>query len=300
MTLLTLTLSPALDVEYRSEKTQPSGMLRTREHRMTAGGKGINVSRSILKCAARFGECVNLKTVAPVGGETGQTLKRLLEKEGIQLTGVEIEENTRVNVSLIPDEGESLEINAPGTPVGDRLAEIENAVLDGLEEDDVVVIAGSCPKDVPKSYPASLVAKIRKKGAFAVLDCDGEALKIAVNAPEDERPNLIKPNERELCELAGIDPSTADEKALRAAAEGLGIDTVITTRAEKEAMLTCRVWNNGKTVFFEVKEEKVVRLKGAGDTFLGAFVYTYCVRKEPPEWAMETAQDAAGSWVRGE
>ena len=186
MKIVTLTLSPAVDIEYRAKDPVSGGLNRTYAHSLSAGGKGINVSRSVLKCAAAApdGEQFpfELKTVAPVGGETGELLRRILEKEGLSLTAVGIEENTRVNVSLIPDEGGSLEINAPGTPVGDRLPEIEKAVLDGIGPGDWVVIAGSCPKDVPKSYPSELIAKVKEKGARAALDCDGEALRIAVNA----------------------------------------------------------------------------------------------------------------------
>ena len=112
MKIVTLTLSPAVDIEYRAKDSAAAGLNRTYAHSLSAGGKGINVSRSVLKCAAAApdGEQFpfELKTVAPVGGETGELLRRILEKEGLSLTAVGIEENTRVNVSLIPDEGGSL------------------------------------------------------------------------------------------------------------------------------------------------------------------------------------------------
>jgi 1-phosphofructokinase family hexose kinase len=296
MKIVTLTLSPALDIEYRLEKIRAAGMNRTSSHRIAAGGKGINVSRSILNCAAADRERekfpFELRTVAPVGGETGELLRRILEKEGISLTAVKIEENTRVNVSLIPDSGASLEINAPGTPVGGALAEIEKAVLDGIGAGDWVVIAGSCPQDVPKSYPSELIAKIKEKGASAALDCDGPALKIAVNAPV--KPDLIKPNNEELAELTGCSPFDPGE--LAASAESLGIPTVITTRAGEDPLLT----DERGTVFISAVKRKVVRLKGAGDTFLGAFLYARCVRGGPPECAMEVAADTAGRYVAGE
>ena len=295
MKIVTLTLSPAVDIEYRLERFKPGGLNRTQSHTVSAGGKGINVSRSILRCAEKDDPGFSLKTVAPVGGETGEMLQRILKKEGIDLTAVSVEENTRVNVSVIPDEGHSVEINAPGTPVGDALERIESEVLDGIGPGDCVVIAGSCPKDVPKSYPSELVRKVKQTGAAAVLDCDGEALRIAVNAAV--KPDVIKPNNEELATLTGCSPDDRDE--LMKAAESLGIGTVVTTLAGDGSILTSEEWN-GKSVFFPTVKRPVVRLKGAGDTFLGAFVYAMYVRKDPPEWCMEYASSSAGNYVAGE
>ena len=296
MKIVTLTLSPALDIEYAAAGEIVPGLNRTSSHAVSAGGKGINVSRSILRCTAREGRAdFALRTVAPTGGRMGELFLSILRDEGIEVRAVPVRENTRTNVSLIPPTGKPLEINAPGTPVGDALGEIESAVLDGIGEGDCVVIAGSCPRDVPKSYPAELIAKVKKTGAAAVLDCDGEALRIAVKA--EVKPDLIKPNDEELAALTGCDPE--DEGELRRAAESLGISEVITTRGAKGSMLTSAAWG-GKTVFFPTEAKKVVRLKGAGDTFLGAFVYAKYVRQDPPEWCMETAAIAAGQYVAGE
>ncbi|MCR4906467.1 MAG: 1-phosphofructokinase family hexose kinase [Clostridiales bacterium] len=298
MTICTLTLSPALDIEYHA-RAVTVGLNRTREHQISAGGKGINVSRALLRCAGKDGRRdFNLRTVAPLGGPTGDMLARLLAEEGIPVTAVPIRENTRTNVSLIPDRGTSLEINAPGTPIGDRFPQITEECLRDLGPGDVLVIAGSCPSDVPKSAPAVLVGLAKQRGITAVLDCDGEALGHAVNA--DIVPDLIKPNREELAALAEL-PKDADTDDLRRAAESLGIENVITTMAGDGAMLTSRAWDGRtmKTVFFPTEKRPVIRLKGAGDTFLGAFVYAYYVRGGSPEEAMKSAAAAAGSYVSG-
>ena len=292
MKIITLTLSPAVDLEYHAATVNPEGLNRTREHRISAGGKGINVSRSILRCAEKKGIPAELKTVAPIGGETGELFRRILAAEGMTITAVPIVENTRVNVSLIPDEGHSVEINAPGTPVGDALSEIENAVLGDLESGDVVVIAGSCPKDVPADYPSQLVGKVKEKGAFAVLDCDGKALEFAVQA--EVRPDLIKPNLEELEGLLGRKMRGMEE--LKAAVNSLNIPTVITTMAGDGAAIT----ENGETAVFPTVKRPVVRLKGAGDTFLGAFVYAKYVLLESSGDAMLFAGETAGEYVAGE
>ena len=295
MLIVTLTLSPALDVEYRVSSLVPGSLNRAASHTVSAGGKGINVTRAILNCAKRDGDRFpfKLRPVAPVGGATGETFRKILEDEGIWTYHfVEIEGSTRVNVSLIAEDGGTTEINAPGTPVGDKLPEIETGVLAQIGPGDWVVIAGSCPSDVPKSYPAELIAKIKEKGASVALDCDGEALKIAVNAPV--KPDLIKPNREELAALCGCG---TDEGSLFRAIESLGVPTVITTLAGDG----CLVKDDGQTFFMETVKRPVVRLKGAGDTFLGAYLYASAVREAPIfEEAVEYAMSIAGEYVAGE
>lgn len=297
--ILTLTLSPAVDIEYHTEKINPDGLNRTLNHTVTAGGKGINVSRSIRNCLRRrirLPEDVELITAAPVGGAMGKLLCDILENEDLPLTAVEIAGNTRTNVSLIAEQGGEIEINAPGTPIGDKLTEIEKLVLDTIREGDVVVIAGSCPSDVAKSYPSELCAKVKAKGAVCVLDCDGEALKIAVNAACP--PDLIKPNDKELSGLVGQDLTTAQQIAQ--AAESLKVPVVVTTMAGDGAMITREVNDYRASTLVPTEKRPVARLKGAGDTFLGAFVYAKFAAQMGDIEAMNFAGDVAGHYVAGE
>jgi len=299
MKIITLTLSPAVDIEYHTKSIDSGGLNRTYSHTVSAGGKGINVSRAIenlLRRRIMLPEFVELKTVAPVGGESGKMLAGILELEHITLTPVEIEENTRINVSLIADDGGDMEINAPGTPVGEKLGEIEKEVLGDLEPKDVVIIAGSCPSDVPKCYPSELCYKIKEKGALCVLDCDGDALKTAVNA--EVTPDLIKPNHKELASLVGH--GFSDMREICEAAESLAVPYVITTMAGDGAIITREVNEYRASTFIPTEKRKVMRLKGAGDTFLGAFVYAkYAARMTDIE-AMNFACEFAGHYVSGE
>lgn len=299
-TILTLTLSPALDIEYHTHSIT-EGLNRTSSHTVSAGGKGINVSRSVRNCLRRrirLPHEIKLVTVAPVGGKTGKMLCSLLEDEFLPLTAVEIEENTRTNVSLISDDPaqNDLEINAPGTPVGDKLHEIEALVLDQISAGDVVIIAGSVPSDVPKNYPAQLCEKVRNKGAVCVIDCDGEALRCSVNSHCP--PDLIKPNSSELSALTGIKTETKQD--LAQAAESLNVPVVITTMAGDGALITREVGDYRATTFIPTEKRPVRRLKGAGDTFLGAFVYAKYAAEMDDIAAVNFANDVAGEYVARE
>lgn len=308
--IITLTLSPALDVEYHSERSH-TGLNRTYSHTVSAGGKGINVTRSVMKLAESMGKTAEIRTVFPAAGETGSLLCSLLEKEGIDVScAVRTGGNTRVNTSLIPDNGAETEINAPGTSLTvDELRRIEGIVLGSMEKGDVVCICGSVPEGVAKSYPALLAKKVKRAGGIAVLDCDGEALLSAAREDECDAADLIKPNSAELCGLlASLVPEFASfakdgirsEVEFSAACNALPFGSVIMTMAGDGSMYSDAY--DGEREVFTVRPtmRKVVRLKGAGDTFLGAYVYARYICGSDAMSAMETASEFAAAYVGGE
>ena len=296
MKIITITLAPAIDVTYALDKPVSDGLNRAKSFVLSAGGKGINVSRAILNAAE--GKNVDLVTIAPVGGASGGMFCSMLEGEGMNVTGIPITAPLRVNVSAIPDEGEDCEINAPGAEMTpDDLKTAEGLILDTVEAGDVVCVCGSCPKGVAKSYPAKLCAMVKKKGAVCVIDCDGEALKTAVNS--ECPPDYIKPNAGELeklCADLGIEKKEVAENAKSVNAKTGGKTTVITTLGGDGSMITSAA--DGQ---FTAKSRKVkpVRIKGAGDTFLGTFVYAKFVGGMTNEDAVQAASDAATEYVEG-
>ena len=297
MKIITVTLAPAIDVTYALDRPVSDGLNRAKSFVLSAGGKGINVSRAILAAAGGSGKPVDLRTVAPVGGASGGMFCSMLADEGMDVTRIPIAAPLRINVSAIPDDGDDCEINAPGAEMtADDLQAAERCILGQAEAGDIVCICGSCPKGVAKSYPAELCAMVKKKGAVCVIDCDGEALRIA--AAGECPPDYIKPNAGELAKLCadlGIESGTAAENARAVHEKTGGRTTVITTLGGDGSMIT---WADGQ---FTAKSRKVkpVRIKGAGDTFLGTFVHAKFVCGMTNEDAVQAASDAATKYVEG-
>lgn len=295
MKIITITLAPAIDVTYALERPVSDGLNRAKSFVLSAGGKGINVSRAIL--AAADGQAVDLMTIAPAGGASGAAFCSMLEDEGMNVTRIPITAPLRINVSAIPDDGEDCEINAPGAEMtADDLKTAEDLLLANVDAGDVVCICGSCPKGAAKSYPSELCALVKEKGAVCVIDCDGEALRIAVDGKCP--PDYIKPNAGELeklCADLGIADGTVTENARAVNGKTGGKTTVITTLGGDGSMIT---WADGQ---FTAKSRKVkpVRIKGAGDTFLGTFVYAKFVGGMTNEEAVQAASDAATEYVEG-
>ncbi len=304
MKIMTLTLSPAIDVTYVSDEPVTIGLNRAKAFCMAAGGKGINVSRAVLAAADAVGDreiADSLVTVAPVGGASGASFGAMLEEEGIALTKIGIDAPLRINVSVVPDRGEDTEINAPGAQMTvDDLRKTENLILSKIEKNDVVCICGSCPKGVSKSYPAQLCEKIKEKGGVCVVDCDGEALRTAVSA--DRKPDYIKPNADELqklCEDLAIEEESAQKNAEAVCRYTNGRTTVVTTLGGDGSMITYAEKDEIKTYQAPAQRVKPNRIKGAGDTFLGAYLYYHFRKNTPQNQSLVKAADAATKYVRG-
>lgn len=302
MKLLTLTLAPAIDVTYQLKHPVCNGLNRADSFTLTPGGKGINVSRAIRAAAERDGDTGTdkyLLTVAPIGGESGAMFCSLLERESLPVTAVEIAAPLRVNVSAVPaDGGSDCEINAPGAAMTEaELARAEELLLTNVSKGDVVCICGSCPIGVEKTYPAHLCAKVKERGAYCIIDCDGEALRAAV-ATEGSAPDFIKPNADELsrlCAELGLTVGAPTENARAVCALTGGRTGVIATLGGDGCLLA-----TAEEVMTAVAQRvKPKRIKGAGDTFLGAFVYAHFVRSLPLYDSLLFASTTATAYVGG-
>jgi len=303
--IYTLTMNPAWDLTYLTEKLT-FGLNRAKSCVGKAGGKGVNVSRAI---RASGGDC---GTLAVLAGETGQTIAGALAAEGTRPVIFSTEGETRTNISAIAADGTSLEINGPGASVtGNCRRAMEGWLADHLKAGDILCLCGSLP---PMSdtragdYYTRLCTIAGKAGAAVVLDCSGAALTDALRG--EYPPVLIKPNAGEMAELyrsatgaAGLawkrEDGTPDTEILRqmaSAAADLTRTAVLCTLGSLGA-----VWiSDTETVFVPaVKVEAAKAEKGAGDTYLGTFLWQIYGSGTDIKTAMAKAAEAAAALVRG-
>lgn len=300
--ILVVTLSPALDVHYHV-KSASYGMMRAQSHTVTAGGKGINLVRELAKILREKPENgLRIENIYPAGGNTGLLLNSLIESESFPPEIVNLPtENlapVRVNASVLPESGHGFEVNAPGADAFEAAEKIRAYVTESIGAGDVLCVCGSVPGDVDKAYPALLCRTAREKGAYAVLDCDGEALRIAASAEEKYAASLVKPNIDELEELTGIRPAS-DEMTVYLAGS-LPFETAAVTMG-KDGAVICEK-RNGSPEGTSVASTPVsdpARTKGAGDTYLGALVYAKYIRGDDTVSAAKFAADEACEYVRG-
>ncbi len=230
--ILTVTLNTSIDKLYMLDALKPYAVMRVREVRNTAGGKGLNVSR----VAAQLGEPVT--AMGFTGGHIGQYFESLITEARIRKAFTHVASETRSCINGW-DMGRNLstEYLEPGAPV--TREEVDRFLADFRRElpgADAVTISGSMPKGVPEDCYATLIGLCRDAGKPVLLDTAGETLRRAVKA----RPSFVKPNAEELGQLLGFEPDGPD--ALTDSALELqrgGIPTVVVSLGAEGALMVC-------------------------------------------------------------
>jgi 6-phosphofructokinase 2 len=262
--IVTLTPNPAIDLSTSVDRIVPVRKLRCTPSRRDPGGGGVNVARVI----KRFGG--DVEAVLPVGGFTGQLLRRLIADEGIPNRVIEAEAETREDFSVSElSTAQQYRFVLPGLP----LHEAEwRACLDALAASvprpNFVVGSGSLPPGVPDDFYAQAAAITHKLGAKFVVDTSGTALAAAI----EHGVYMIKPNLREMRDLVGAELLTQNDWII-AAREYINagkVEVVALSLGHLGALLVTRdrAWRAGALPI------KPVSAVGAGDSFLGAMIFS--------------------------
>jgi 1-phosphofructokinase family hexose kinase len=175
----------ALDRIVRLPELRVGEVLRFREAKVMAGGKGVNVSRA----ARLLGRPATLIGLLP--GRTGRAVAELLAEEGVELVAVACSGEVRVATIVLEDSGRVTVLNEPGPQVAaSEWADYESAVRH-LDEASILVCSGSVPPGAPEDGFARLIA-----GRRALVDATGPLLARALAAnPEWVTPNVSEAEE---------------------------------------------------------------------------------------------------------
>lgn len=260
-TALVLTANPGVDrTMFFGAPLESGAVNRAVKSAWTQGSKGGNGAIIL----SRLGTNVTYLTFT--GGPVSSLCLSFTEKEGIFTKTVETVAGVRVNVKISDGAGTFTECNEAGGPVSG--AECER-MLSLLRETpfDSLLLAGSLPAGAPTDFYATAIGIAKEKGAWTVLDTDGEPLKKGLAA----EPDCIKPNEVEFTRLMG---------------KGLSLEEKIKAfhRAYKKTALLLSLGGDG-AIYSERKGDNTARVLragalhvcvrgtvGAGDTLLAAFI----------------------------
>jgi 1-phosphofructokinase/tagatose 6-phosphate kinase len=262
--IITVTLNAAIDKSLAVPNFRLGRRHRTVEQRTMAGGKGVNIARTL----KALGQPVIATGFA--GGATGTHIVEQLTEESILNDFVRIREESRTNTSVLdPTTGEQTEINERGPLVTDREVELfRDKLLYLARGAAIVVFAGSLPRGVEPDIYASLIRDLERSEVLTVVDTDGEPLRHAVRA----EPDVVSPNVLEAEELVGHEFAGEAERSL-AVAE-------IAALGPKEAIMTlpdgcfAQVLVDGqrrlKRARIELREP--IAKRGSGDALLAGYL----------------------------
>lgn len=110
--IITVTMNPAIDKTVEIGQLQAGGLNRISRVEYDAGGKGINVSKTICELG---GESI---ATGFIGGNAGRTIEAVLKEKGISCDFVTVDGETRTNTKVFEASGAVTELNEPGPVIG--------------------------------------------------------------------------------------------------------------------------------------------------------------------------------------
>ncbi len=275
--ILTVTLNPAIDKTVFVSGFASGKDFRETSLFMSAGGKGINVSRVL----GRLGQ----PAIATgfLGGSNGAYIKDKLFREKIRQDFLAIQGQTRISLTVInPDTSVITRVLERGPVVSRK--EIKLFCLKFkklLSSCKCVILSGRNIPGVPDEFYAHLITLAKKNGIFTLLDTSGQAYLSGLKAC----PDMIKPNLKEaeyVLKTKLISDKSIKKALLKFRAKGIGI--VALTMGSKGAFIY-----NGKQMFRG--KSAVLKRKspvGCGDAFNAGFMSSY-FNKQPLDMCLRQA-----------
>lgn len=293
MKIITITLNPCIDVNYRLDCPFCAGKLnRVPDAETSYNGKGINVSRAL--------NSLNEESVVMAITSSDSEFEKELGKEGLNVVSVQVDGKLRRNTAILDSNGEETQINEAGMTVSEeKIKEFISLFKSELNfsGEKTVIISGSLPRGLSPDIIRKLCVIAKNSGAYVIADASGENLKAAVSA----MPDMIKPNLSEFEELIGKKFTEKGEELRRAVLK----QALIFYKTKYTAVL-CTLGEDGAVIAsadgncsVEAKKTELKTFKGAGDTFLGAYVYYHLVRENDVESSLLLATHTASEFLCG-
>lgn len=263
MKIITLTVNPALDKSAKVDGLVATQKLKCHSIDYQPGGGGINISR-MLKRLGTETVCI-----FPSGGDTGKYLTELLIKETIQPEIISVKAWTRENLSVVDTQCDlQYRFGMPGNEISEtELNAIKNLLLKKVDSEDILVLSGSLAENMPADYYAQLIKLFANKNVKIIIDTSGPALKEALK----ENVFLMKPNQRELAQLAGKEflSSAEQETFAMELIKSKKAEFVVVSLGARGAFIA-----SAKGIFYKsTPSVKVKSTIGAGDSMVAGLIY---------------------------
>lgn len=282
--ILTVTLNAAVARTLVVPSLTIGHRHRASESVTLAGGKGVNVARSLRTLG------VPVLASGFAGGRNGDAIRDGLSEAGIPFDLVEIEGHSRTSTAIVdPMAGTQTEINEYGPEVSPaETQEFSRRFEQLLEYATAVVFAGSLPPNLDEGFLVGLVERARERGLYTVVDSTPAVLRASLRAC----PSLVSPNQDEAESVVGFDFIEEEDfpRGLSRLGE-MGAQAACITSREGHSYLS-----TGDEIF-SAHAPRVESLStiGSGDAYLAGLLAGLLHRRLPPREAVRLAAGCAAA-----
>ena len=285
----TVTLNPAVDKTVEINDFRVGEVNRISSIRLDAGGKGINVAKTIKALGG------NSVATGFLAGRNGDYIQDCLNRLQVSNNFLFVKGETRTNLKVVDKENKTnTDINEPGLieVTEEDLVQLENKIFSHIDKGDILVLSGSVPANVPAGIYREWIERAGKWEIKVLLDADRELLSEGIKA----RPYLVKPNIEELESLLGRELKDMNE--IVRAGRSL-IDTGISAVAISLGADGAVFFHGEQAIYAKRIKVDVKSTVGAGDAMVAALAITIS-RGEPFENAVKLAVAAGTANVASE
>lgn len=281
--IITVTMNPAIDKTADLDKFKYQSLNRLKNVIVDAGGKGINVSKTI---KAIGGESI----ATGFCGQNDKLIENMLKAQDIRTDFVKIKGDIRTNLKVVEEGGILTELNEAGPVIQENeLNELIEKLESYADENALFILAGSIPSGVDKDIYEKLIVKLKAKGAKVFLDADGELFMNALKS----NPTIIKPNKFELEQYYKCEDEVTEEELIKMGEKLLdkGIELVAISLGKDGALFLTRE-NKVKCPGLKVNAHSTV---GAGDAMVAALSYGINLKLDIKECICLAVATSAGA-----
>ena len=269
--ILTVTLNPAIDINYPIPDFKTNEIRRVSESFKSAGGKGINVAR----VASELG--LDVTCTGIIGGQFGQWLAHDLNRSGINHDFLTVDAETRLCLAITNQTSQTEILESGETHTNETVQRFSSHFEQQVPHFDLVVISGSLPKGFPKDYYVTLLKIAHQHQTPVCLDTSGETLAYTLAQATDCAPYFVKPNEDEIKMLIQ-DQNEALETTLTSPALD-HLPHILVSLGKDGAVL-----RTDHTLYrYTVPPLQVVNPVGSGDSAVAGFCHGLCNGLSPIE-----------------
>ena len=283
--ILTVTLNAAVARTLVVPSLTLGHRHRAPESITLAGGKGINVARSLRTLG------VPVLATGFAGGRNGDAIRDGLSAAAIPFDLVEIEGYSRTSTAIIdPMARTQTEINEYGPEVNpSEVREFTRRLEHLMEYATAVVFAGSLPPNLDESFFVGLVQRSRERGLYTVVDSTPSVLRAVMKA----NPSLVSPNQHEAESVVGFDFIEEGDfiRSLSRLVE-LGASGACITSREGHSYLTVE---DGRVISGLAPTVETLSPIGSGDAYLAGLLAGLLHRDLAPVDAVRLAAGCAAA-----